>query len=142
MGQAERKLFAQQERERTQRQAEEQRARLRKHFLETPYRGEDPVQKWRRESDEQDARFAAERQRARDEERRGHEQSAVAEMQGDLAGVLQGIADALGVLDDRLQKLESRAAKKTARAAQPIALPGPTHAAHDPLVRYTQPRVQ
>jgi hypothetical protein len=151
MDQAERKLFAQRERERTRREAAEQRECFRKHVLETPYEAEDPVAKWRREADEQDARFAAERRRVQDEERRRLEdqerraaQSAVAGMQDELAEALAGIADALGVLDARLQKLESRAAKKkTARSSRPSPLPdlGPTRSPQDPSVRYTQPRI-
>jgi hypothetical protein len=140
MNQAERKIFAQQERERTQREAEEQRERFRQHVLET-YEAEDPVAKWRREADEQTARFAAERQRAKDDERREREHSAVADMQAELGAALAGIADALGVLDDRLRKLER--AKKTERKRPAVALPvGPTRSESDPSVRYTQPRIQ
>jgi hypothetical protein len=117
------------------------------------YQMEDPVAKWKREADERDARFAAERQRARDEERRRLEdrdrragQSAVSDMQADLAEALTGIADALGVLDARLQKLESRTAKKkTASTSRPVNLPdflGPTRSPHDPTVRLSQPRIQ
>jgi hypothetical protein len=109
------------------------------------YELEDPVRRWAREADEQEARFAEQRRRAKDQERRAREQSAVADMQAELADVLMGIATALGVLDERLKKIEERRrTNKTARK-RPIALPsflGPTHAAHDPSVRYTQPRVQ
>jgi hypothetical protein len=143
MDQAERKLFVQAERERTRRAAEEQRQRLRAYYLETPYEGEDPVEEWRRENREQEQRFAAERQRERDEERRAREHSAVAEMQGELAEVLEGIASALGALDDRLRALEERRTRKSTRASRPIALPiGPTHAANDREVRYSQPKIQ
>jgi hypothetical protein len=146
MDQAERKLFAQRERARTAEAARVAREDLRRRLLEHPvYEMEDPVAKWKRESDEQDARFAAERQRVKDEERREREQSAVADMKAELAEALEGIATALGVLDERLKKIEERQRAKKTAARQPSKPPdfvGPTHAPDDPTKRYSQPRIQ
>jgi hypothetical protein len=141
MDQAARKLFAQRERERAIAQAKAARQDLRRRLLEHPvYEMEDPVAKWKREADEQDARFAEERRRENDDEQGRAQRSEIANLQAELGGALEQIANALGVLDDRLRKLEARRTQKTAPKSRPIALPdfvGPTHAPDDPSVRYT-----
>jgi hypothetical protein len=111
------------------------------------YEMEDPVAKWKRDADEQDARFARERaqwEREQDEERR--RRYGMDDTLGLQAETFNEIATALETIDSRLRRVEhTRKAAKAARKPRPIALPsflGPTHAAHDPSVRYTQPKIQ
>jgi hypothetical protein len=113
------------------------------------YELEDPVARWKREADEQEARFAEQRaqwEREQDEERRRRYASQQSDELGLQAEVFDGIATALETIDSRLRRVErQRKAAKTARKSRPIALPnflGPTRSETDPTVRYTQPRIQ
>jgi hypothetical protein len=142
-----RQVYARQMREHAAEDARRERENLYRRLLVAPaYEMEDPVRRWRREADEQDARFAAERaqwEREQDEERRRRYAMQSDDTLGLQIETFNGIADALEGIDSRLARVERRhKSAKAARTSRPIALPnflGPKHAPHDPSLRYSQP---
>ena len=112
---------------------------------------EDPVARWKREADAQEARFAEEwRQYVREEEEKQRQRYALHQSPelGLQAQVFTEVADAIEGLNNRLTRVERRrksSSEKAARKPRAVSLPnflaGPTHAVDDPSVRYSQPRL-